>query len=464
MADGGLAAQHLVELLAIVSSCEDEESAVRAAVERAAETVEAEVCGVVFGDTVASAIGLPAGSAEYGRLATVAPGRGTLELPGMATCSVGAALLGRPDEGTLVVARAGEPFTVAEHNLIRGMARVLGLTLRMLRTLDAERRRERVMRHLYQLQRSISRRTPLTEVLRTTIAAVTDVLAGDGGRAELWLVDAATTAPTVLGAASRALPGRPGGPVEDDLVAAAIRTDRLREGVDERGRSTAAAPVHEHGRTVGALRLTVAAGHRLAGTDRDNLLSFAEHVSLALTDAKTVRDMDAARHDALTGLASRALFDERLRQYLADSAAASRLALLFIDLDRFKSVNDTLGHAAGDAVLIEVARRLQAIVRGGDLVGRLGGDEFGIVLFPSTEQHAAEVATRIVDELCLPYAMPHDGYADVGASVGVAVSTGPDELDLIRRADTAMYDAKRAGRGCFVVHPSSSAAPAVVRR
>ncbi len=450
MSDQSQAAQQLVELLAVVSSCDDEPAAIRAAVERAAETLEAEIGGLVVAGAVVTAVGLPENSPDYGVLASVRAGRGEVAIGDM-LCGTGAAMLGGADEGTLVLARMDEPFSVAEHNLIRGMARVLGLTLRMLRTLAAQRRQERLMRHLYEIQRSLSRRAPLAEVLRTTLAAAVDVVGGEHGRVEVWLPDTEVLDPAVLvcagatGCETRPLTGA--GP-----AAEVIRTDGPVDYLDDNGRPSTAVPVHEKGRTVGALAV---AGQRLDDAGRENLLLFAEQVSLALTDAMTAQEMEAARHDGLTGLPSRALFHERLQNYLAADLGTG-IALLFVDLDRFKAVNDTLGHAAGDLLLVNVARRLEGVVRASDMVGRLGGDEFAVVLSPATEAQAVEVAGRIIEELSRPYSMGGGRIAEIGASVGIALNTGDDERELIRSADAAMYRAKRSGRGrCVVFRPAA---------
>ncbi|MGI5241675.1 diguanylate cyclase domain-containing protein [Dactylosporangium sp. CA-139066] len=462
MADGALAAQQLVELLAVVTSCDDEETAIHAAIERAAETGEAEVCGLLVGDVVIDAVGLPEGSPDYATLASVPRGRGTIELPGIGPCGAGWAQLGRADEGVLVLARLGDTFTVAERNLIRGMAKVLGLTLRMLRTPEAERRRERLMRHLYDIQRLISRRAPLAEALRAALSAAADVLAAGSGDVELVLLDHDDPghAMATRGVASGPMRWVRRAMTDDDLAAGVIGIDRVQERADDRGARSIAVPVHERGRAVGALAVDLADGRRLGDTDRDNLLSFAEHISLALTDARTARDMEAARHDPLTGLPGRALFHERLRHCLAQSRAPGTVALLFVDLDRFKAVNDTMGHAAGDALPAELSRRLQAVVRHDDLVGRLGGDEFVVVLCPAGEHHAGEVAARIIDELSHPVLLP-GGMAEVGASIGIALNRSGDDEELIADADVAMYEAKRAGRGRCVL---SGAADADARR
>jgi diguanylate cyclase (GGDEF)-like protein len=470
VADGALAAQQLVELLAVVSSCDDEETAIHAAIERAAETVEAEVCGLLVGDDVIDAVGLPEGSPDYARLANVPRGRGEIDVPGLGLCGAGSARLGHADEGVLVLARFGDAFTVAEHNLIRGMAKVLGLTLRMLRTLAAERRRERLMRHLYDIQRLISRRAPLAEVLRATLTAATDILATPPGAVELVLVDPDTPGHAM---ATRSVAAGPlqwqrrtataDALIADTLIAAVIGADRPQEHTDPHGRRSLAVPVHERGRTVGALAVALTDTRRLDEVDRDNLLSFAEHISLALTDARTAKDMEAARHDPLTGLPGRALFHERLRRCLTESATPGTVALLFVDLDRFKAVNDTMGHAAGDALLAEMSRRLQCAIRGNDLVGRLGGDEFVVVLCPANEHHAGEMAARIIDELSRPVSLP-TGTAEVGASIGIALNRSMDEDELIGNADMAMYEAKRAGRGRFVLsRPDASDAMRILK-
>jgi diguanylate cyclase (GGDEF)-like protein/PAS domain S-box-containing protein len=164
---------------------------------------------------------------------------------------------------------------------------------------------------------------------------------------------------------------------------------------------------------------------------------------------------DRRAYDSLTGLPNRALFVERAG-YAASRArrrSEHRFALLFIDLDGFKTVNDTLGHPAGDQVLIAVARRLEACVRPGDVVARLGGDEYAILLERIDQPDGAtEVASRILDELRPAFTV---GGRDVtvSASIGIAVSlTGREAVeDLVRDADTAMYRAKAAGKQRYEV-------------
>lgn len=159
-----------------------------------------------------------------------------------------------------------------------------------------------------------------------------------------------------------------------------------------------------------------------------------------------------ANYDALTGLPNRELLRDRLDGALAQAQRRrGRLAVLFVDLDQFKQANDRLGHAAGDHILREVARRMQECLRDTDTVARLGGDEFLIVLPFVEEAEAAEkVAAKLVETLASPYATTA-GTARISASIGIAYY--PDDAgtheELIRRADEAMYRAKQAGRNGY---------------
>ncbi|MCG2576219.1 EAL domain-containing protein [Dechloromonas sp. XY25] len=158
-----------------------------------------------------------------------------------------------------------------------------------------------------------------------------------------------------------------------------------------------------------------------------------------------------ANHDALTNLPNRSLFDDRLRQALARADRGTGFAVCFIDLDRFKLINDSLGHAAGDAVLIEVAQRLAAVCRSADTLARLAGDEFVMLL---EGMHDAGVAAGIAGRILAALAPPvHAGGRDidVAASLGLALypDDGGDIDSLLRNADAAMYAAKAAGRNTF---------------
>ncbi|WP_050031536.1 GGDEF domain-containing protein [Bradyrhizobium sp. LTSP857] len=164
-----------------------------------------------------------------------------------------------------------------------------------------------------------------------------------------------------------------------------------------------------------------------------------------------------AHHDQLTGLPNRALnqklFAEMLDGPWPDAAAAtSKLTVFCVDLDGFKGVNDRFGHATGDAVLVAVAKRLCASVRDADVVCRIGGDEFVILLLDITDDEAAAVAQRIIARVAEPFEFAPA--ARVGASIGLASAPrdGVTVDDLLSAADRAMYEAKRRGKGAFVIH------------
>jgi diguanylate cyclase (GGDEF)-like protein/PAS domain S-box-containing protein len=183
----------------------------------------------------------------------------------------------------------------------------------------------------------------------------------------------------------------------------------------------------------------------------------------AITDASDKKRFEEqlehqAFHDTLTGLPNRALFMECLERALARSKRTGMsLVVLFLDLDNFKLVNDSLGHEAGDTLLVEVGRRLNECIRSEDVVARLGGDEFSILLEDVTEpDRAADVAERILNSLRTPVEI---GYEEIfaTASIGIACNlTSPAVADaLLRDADTAMYQAKARGKTGYAIFDKS---------
>jgi diguanylate cyclase (GGDEF)-like protein len=186
----------------------------------------------------------------------------------------------------------------------------------------------------------------------------------------------------------------------------------------------------------------------------------------AALEARAAQLAHQAAYDALTGLPNRAHFLTRLDQALHAPADPAAVAVLFLDLDGFKAVNDRLGHAAGDAVLAAVAQRLQHCVRPPDTVARLGGDEFVVLVERVTQPAALErLATRLLDRLARPFAM-HGHQLQLGVSIGVVHGTAghsrPDEL--LRQADTALYQAKAAGKARAVWYDLPRGRHAVDRR
>lgn len=182
-----------------------------------------------------------------------------------------------------------------------------------------------------------------------------------------------------------------------------------------------------------------------------------------------LKAVEAAMTDPLTGLLNRMGFVRRLQECLQATAQGpvAWAALLLIDLDRFKQVNDTYGHAAGDQVLIGVAELLRGLVRKSDLVGRLGGDEFVILLTDIEQPEAIEkIARAILDGASRPYYIGDGRTARVGASVGVALSRleTVTQEQLFKQADEAMYHAKKGGRNNYCVYGRGGLADALGRQ
>jgi diguanylate cyclase (GGDEF)-like protein len=170
-----------------------------------------------------------------------------------------------------------------------------------------------------------------------------------------------------------------------------------------------------------------------------------------LAEAMTEELRHMAQHDPLTDLPNRALFNDRLSQELARARRQNgRLAMVFLDLDHFKSINDNYGHDVGDQVLRRVARQLQACVRASDTVGRIGGDEFVVLLAQLSESDSVlALAGELRESLRQPFKV--DGHElSISCSIGVAVypEDGTDAEGLTKGADDAMYRAKEAGRDC----------------
>jgi diguanylate cyclase (GGDEF)-like protein/PAS domain S-box-containing protein len=192
--------------------------------------------------------------------------------------------------------------------------------------------------------------------------------------------------------------------------------------------------------------------------DKNGRLLEVEGIIIDITERKAAEDKIAtlARTDGLTGLANRTTFVERLRQAFSSTGrGANPFAILYIDLDHFKDVNDTLGHPVGDQLLLEVANRLLHIARENDLVARLGGDEFAILQMDVNEPaNAGALAAKIQESLAKPYLLADSQVTIVTASIGICPfssgSAGPDAM--LAQADLALYRSKNAGRNQYHFH------------
>jgi diguanylate cyclase (GGDEF)-like protein len=528
------ATQHLTEFLSVIADRSDGPAMRGAAVDCAARALHADLAVLLIDGTVAAAAGVAADRVRPHELAAAATGdHTTVELDG-AAYAVASAAVGGVAPGLLLVgrrtglkqlppARAGtvEPpsggaFGAEEIALLRGMARVLELSLVSLHRLEAERRtakendrlldfvrqRQRLFEHLTRIQREIARRTPFArifqivteagrELLDAEMCALSMVEPGDG--AALRIV-AATGIPAGIVAPATAVPladagisglavhggelvaaddyagggTSPGHPPTDPPATNPPVTDT--PGTNPPGtdppvtgppgtvpalvtaglRSAMAAPIRRSGRVVGCLTVGVFATTReWDKTAQEMLKAFAEHISLAITDAQAGESL----LDPVTGLHGRAPFLTRLEEALTDRTGA---AVLLVDLDRFKVVNDALGHTAGDALLAVAADRIRSCLRDCDTAARLGADEFAVLLPGVPDPAAARpVAERILARLREPFRLA-GGDADtyVSARAGIAHSepgrdggSGPGAAQqLMVRADLAMQAAKAQSR------------------
>lgn len=473
-------AQQLAEFLAAVSSQTDEASALRCAVERASEAFEAEAAAIVFEGAVLASVGFAADATPTTALvAAVECPESGLEVPGIGPCQVvKAAFEMSGQDAALMLARSEYDFSREEVSLLRSMNRVLSLTLSNLRVYASLRERQALLEKLSLIESLIAMRAPLDEVFDAITSGATEIL-GDA-MASLYFLD--PTDPSILRATSAV--GVPSSidsratrvPVGRGALGKAVANDELvvvenysswagaLEPASASGvRATMAAPVHEGGKVVGALVVASQTPERIySATEQDMLRSLAEHTGLAVTDARTVKALQEAvddalhkaLHDPLTGLSNRARFIDRLEHALTVRRPRGvEVAVLYVDIDDFKMVNDRFGHPTGDRLLVEVAERLLGAVRAGDTVARLGGDEFA-VLFENAEgvAHAERGAGRILEAFNTPFLLGHHEVS-ASASIGIALAgpsgTTPDEA--LRNADVAMYRAKNAGKARAVV-------------
>jgi diguanylate cyclase (GGDEF)-like protein len=195
--------------------------------------------------------------------------------------------------------------------------------------------------------------------------------------------------------------------------------------------------------------ITIATVYDDAGNLTNYVAVFADISALRESESQLAF---LTHHDVLTGLPNRRLSRDRLEHAIARAAPArAPLAVLLVDLDRFKTINETLGHTAGDILLQQVALRLSSRVRGGDTLGRIGGDEFVVLLEDDgSERRAGELAANLLSVFAEPLAVD-DRKLYVTASIGISLfpSDGATSDDLLRHADTALYKAKEIGRNTY---------------
>ncbi|MBI5430546.1 MAG: sensor domain-containing diguanylate cyclase [Nitrosomonadales bacterium] len=213
----------------------------------------------------------------------------------------------------------------------------------------------------------------------------------------------------------------------------------------------AGAPLVDHkGYALGTIAVVDVKPRKFSETQRHVLRDLSKLVMTALDNRRRALLLSRmARTDHLTGLANRADFDDVLSSQMAHTARTGEtFALLYMDLDGFKMANDHFGHATGDEVLREVARRLSQQVREQDALARIGGDEFGVVIRGGTLESAQMLAKRIDHAVSAPIGIPGGGQVSIGISIGIATYCDSSEphLALLERADRELYQAKRVKR------------------
>jgi diguanylate cyclase (GGDEF)-like protein len=472
----------LVEFLAVLSGQSDGAQAAQAAVERVLESLDADIGVLLNPDhSTAVVVGL---SADDQRLCPLLEsglaGESSVDVKGLGECRTATAALGSgaPSQ-RLFVARLGTgDFTPADLLLLRGMAWVLDLAGRQLQMLSALNERQRVLEHVARVQRGIVARVPLPEVFDNVTESTLSLVGSE--YAMLHLLDRDGLAVVSVNASPDVAADGAVGPVRpptwalrmsaglaeevyqrDELVHTGdgSRASRSRHSdVDDAVRIAMGAPVRENGTVVGSLVvISPANGNSFADAQQQALRTFADQVSVAMSDAKAQLAAQHAVRDPVTGLPNRVLFLDQLESAVA---AGRRVHVLFLDLDRFKHVNDTRGHAVGDDLLRKVGRRLRETLRGAEVLARFGGDEYAILLEDTTDAQAHSCAERLLVALQLPFLIGDEPVV-IGGSIGVAgggatgcgaaVGDGGTATEVLRNADTAMYRAKHSGGGRIVI-------------
>jgi diguanylate cyclase (GGDEF)-like protein len=368
--------------------------------------------------------------------------------------------------GVLAIDERGGIFASQAQGTLETYAQLAAAALDAADAMEDARHQANTARVLLDLSTSLAEIVGTEEMAAKVARAVPDVI--DCDRVAVFLDDADWQG---AGSGEVRLVASLGYP--DDAVATLreksyhqARPDTVSEYGIERSRmsefgttASVAAPINSAGNVIGQIVAGVTTDpERLVVTPRlaERLKGLAAQASIAISNARLVDQIRfQALHDPLTGLPNRGLILDRTEQMLARARRTDvATAALFIDLDGFKGVNDTLGHAVGDQLLRAVTARLAVATRESDSVGRLGGDEFIVLVDGATMDAGPElVAERLLAVLRPPYELEglRNGPLTLTASIGIAEGIRPSATELLRDADIALYEAKTAGKDRFVV-------------
>jgi diguanylate cyclase (GGDEF)-like protein len=358
---------------------------------------------------------------------------------------------------------------------------LLGALFVAYRAYTAEHAKHQSLEFLYEASRALTRATSMELGLAGVLAMALESVRAERAEACLFpMGDAETGSLVTVGADRRVEAGRAVAPavladlqslvgrdhgariVTPDDVPAALAEHLRREGVER----AILAPLPGEEGTLGALVIANRLGVGAFGREDERLLEMlARQTGASLGQdrlGRQVRELDElsrslehkAFHDPLTGLANRLLFMDRVKHAL--SRREGNAAVLYIDLDDFKTVNDTLGHDAGDELLTAVAARVRNSLRAEDTPARLGGDEFAILLLDILEEHVRIVADRVLKALAAPVEIA-GATRPIHASLGIAIARSGSTTaeELVRNADVAMYVSKHGGKRGYSLYDSS---------
>jgi diguanylate cyclase (GGDEF)-like protein/excisionase family DNA binding protein len=376
-----------------------------------------------------------------------------------------------------LASRAPRSFSAFELDRLQAVAGQVGLALANARLLSETRRWSEHLEGIEALSRELNRSRAVSEVGQAVAREIDAVIDWDGIRFYVLQPDRVTLEAVTLQARvpyyadetpelvrlriGEGLGGHIAASRLAEIIPDVLRDPRMQdiEGTDDVDETMIVVPLVFEDEVLGVLEVSKLGLHAYEATDLRLLQIVGAQAAVALANARQVEELERrVRTDALTGLPNRALFTERVEQALARRARiGGRVAVLFLDLDGFKLINDSLGHAAGDELLSAVGDRLRRTLRVADTVARLGGDEFGVLLEDVADPvEAARAAERIAEALRAPFRLV-TRLVPIRASIGVVVDAGgaggADEL--LRDADVAMYRAKATARGSHAIFEPS---------